>query len=208
MMMIDEHTTEETHKKSAYTSLMVWGSLTILCRRPPPAPPRPPPGPRWWLKTTWTWIDWGGPESTRRTDTVQIVSSTNFLQSVSGLIWTTHAAVSPELLWSSPSSVFVSGALRTSSVPPDIQPRPRWTAFYPLQRQERRRYWSEVTPEVSKYFFSSSGNILTESETEHTPLKDSVVAEQMTTNLSAVLTFHNILFQHPASQITRQTLLK
>lgn len=50
-------------KKSKYTSLMVWGSLTILCRRPPPAPPRPPPGPRWWLKTTWTWIYWGGRES-------------------------------------------------------------------------------------------------------------------------------------------------
>ena len=59
--------------KSRYTSLMVWGSLTILCRRPPPAPPRPPPGPRWWLKTTWTWTGWGGPESTRRTDSLNSV---------------------------------------------------------------------------------------------------------------------------------------
>lgn len=108
-----------------------------------------------------------GESLTRRTDIVYIVFSTNFLQSVSWLIWTTHAAVSPELLWSCPSSVLVSWALRTSSVPPDIQPRPRWTAFSPLQRRERRRYWSQITPKVSKYLFSSSDNIFTESGIFH-----------------------------------------
>lgn len=46
----------------------------------------------------------------------------------------------PVLLWLSLSFFSVSSSLRTSFVPPDTPPLPHWSAFHPLERQERHYY--------------------------------------------------------------------